>query len=358
MSEATRQRNATLRLLPVLAAVLCTAVVAACNDQQVPTCESGVHNGRQLEGDASGRRLHQAKAKNDASERLWNAAVIGDVDAAQLAIDEGADLESRHGPFKNTPIIAASREGHDQVVELLVNKTADVNATADDGESSLFLAAQFGHTDVVSALIAGGADVNIMRRTYSDSPLFIASQNEHREIVEMLIDKGADVNKLDLDLNSALHIAAEKGNDAIVQALLGADANVSQANQQGVAPLHLACAGKEGAVVQALLGAEAAVDVRANDGSTPLMWAAWFGNLDAAKVLMENGARRALQEGDLATVLEQVCQCLQAQPIDRPDDKLLQCPDNTCEDDAGDLEQLRDVLQNGGSDEAGPAPEG
>jgi len=44
------------------------------------------------------------------------------------------------------------------VVELLVRKGADVNATSSDGATPLHMAALKGHTDVAQVLIANGVE--------------------------------------------------------------------------------------------------------------------------------------------------------------------------------------------------------
>lgn len=61
-----------------------------------------------------------------------------------LLLDHGADVEEPNDEGY-TPLMEASREGHKTVVELLLNRGANVNAKIDDGlETPLTLAASGG----------------------------------------------------------------------------------------------------------------------------------------------------------------------------------------------------------------------
>ena len=69
--------------------------------------------------------------------------------------------ESDQGRWSETPLYAASQEGHMNVVAVLVSADANVNqAQTDDGATPLYVASQEGHTDVVAAFVSVGADVN------------------------------------------------------------------------------------------------------------------------------------------------------------------------------------------------------
>ena len=51
-----------------------------------------------------------------------------------------------------TPLISAAINGHVKVVELLLDKGADVNKTDKDGNTALKLATQYGHSETVTLL--------------------------------------------------------------------------------------------------------------------------------------------------------------------------------------------------------------
>ena len=56
-----------------------------------------------------------------------------------------------------TALMAASINGHKEIVQLLLAKRADVNAKTDDGETALMFASQYGHEEIKKMLIRAGA---------------------------------------------------------------------------------------------------------------------------------------------------------------------------------------------------------
>ena len=63
------------------------------------------------------------------------------------------------------------------------------HATNDD-EAALFLAAENGHKEVVKLLIEEGADVNAQGGCYGNA-LQAASAGGHEAVVRLLLDRGA-----------------------------------------------------------------------------------------------------------------------------------------------------------------------
>ena len=69
-------------------------------------------------------------------------------------------------------------------------KQANINLGAKDGITPLHAAAFGGHVNVVGLLIDHGADVNATD-CYGYSPLYFATRGEHEECVQILKRKGA-----------------------------------------------------------------------------------------------------------------------------------------------------------------------
>jgi ankyrin repeat protein len=57
----------------------------------------------------------------------------------------------------NTPLIEASRFGHDSVARALVERGAKLDVKNKDGQTALMLAVKNGHDDVVRVLKEAGA---------------------------------------------------------------------------------------------------------------------------------------------------------------------------------------------------------
>ena len=62
--------------------------------------------------------------------------------------------------FRSTPLHWAVRQGHLQMVVLLMQHGADPDLKDGEGCSGLHLAAQFGHTAIVGYLVAKKCHVN------------------------------------------------------------------------------------------------------------------------------------------------------------------------------------------------------
>ena len=59
-----------------------------------------------------------------------------------------------------TPLIIASSAGHQDIVEMLVTKGANINAVTSEGRSALLYAASKGREKIVEYLLSKGADPN------------------------------------------------------------------------------------------------------------------------------------------------------------------------------------------------------
>ena len=67
------------------------------------------------------------------------------------------------------------------------------------------------NADVVKVLIEKGADVNALNNDKSTPLHWAASNNSNADVVKVLIEKGADVNALNNDKSTPLHQAAFTG---------------------------------------------------------------------------------------------------------------------------------------------------
>jgi len=168
----------------------------------------------------------------DPDSNLLNASKYANIKANEEALEAGADINTGKN-IKRTPLMLAAKEGHLQVVNLLIAKGADVNAKADTSTSAIFLTT---NPDIVQALIKGGADVNIKTK-YGTTPLMMAT---NLEIVKLLVENKADVNAKDSSGSSVLHSAVRNNNYEIVKYLIEKGANVNAKDNSGVSVLSRA----------------------------------------------------------------------------------------------------------------------
>ncbi|MCU1336109.1 MAG: ankyrin repeat protein [Bryobacterales bacterium] len=95
----------------------------------------------------------------------------------------------------------------------------------------------------------------------------------------------------DADGTTPLHWAVRADDLATVDRLLAAGADAKAANRYGVTPLYLACQNANAAVIERLLKAGADANATSTDGETALMTVARTGVVEAAKVVLDHGAK-------------------------------------------------------------------
>lgn len=148
-----------------------------------------------------------------------------------------------------TPIQAAAESGNQNLVDLLLDLGADINAPASPsgGRTALQAACFAGHVEMVKHLISKGAKLNGTAAKHGGfTALEAACRVGEKQIVEILLAGGADVNARGDSRTggSALHAAAEGGHTEIIRRLLeqGADCNVlvGRAGTRGQTPMQSA----------------------------------------------------------------------------------------------------------------------
>jgi ankyrin repeat protein len=154
---------------------------------------------------------------------LQAASKAGHQPIVQLLLEKGADVNAQGGYFGNA-LQAASEAGHQAIVQLLLEKEADVNVQGGDSGNALQAASGVGHQEIVQLLLEKGAVVNA-QGGYFGNALQAASRAGHHTIVQLLLENGADVNAQGGECGNALQAALGVGHRAIVELLVknGAD---------------------------------------------------------------------------------------------------------------------------------------
>ena len=155
---------------------------------------------------------------------LLAAATSGDVSKAAELIRRGAPVSARFGGDGDTALHRAAAYGHVDLVRLLLQAGAYVNAVDADGATPLLAAAYHGHLAVVKILVEAGANINAQETRHGFTPLQEAARKGHVEVVRLLLVKGADVNLKTKDGRTALTRAQTEGHHAIESELKQAGA--------------------------------------------------------------------------------------------------------------------------------------
>uniref|UniRef100_A0A7S0YHL7 Uncharacterized protein n=1 Tax=Polytomella parva TaxID=51329 RepID=A0A7S0YHL7_9CHLO len=130
---------------------------------------------------------------------LYDAAEQGDLEGIKNVFQEYPSINiSTAGPDGDTALHLACLYGHNDVVEALIEKGADVNAiNAEDGSTTVHDAAAGGYLEICKKLLARGNVEMLMSAVDEDGdiPLHHASRGDHLEVVQYFISLNADPTK-------------------------------------------------------------------------------------------------------------------------------------------------------------------
>ena len=218
----------------------------------------------------------------------------------------------------------ATVNGHKDIVELLINRGAQVNAKTDNGFTPRDWAIKRSHTHIadllktyggktssihthvrdgdlagVQAYLDAGVDINA-RDENGSTPLHWAALEGHKDIVELLINQGAQVNAKDNTANTPLDLAIRYEKLAIADLLRAQGANTGT--------IHGVARNGYLASVQAYLDAGVDINARDENGATPLHWAARYGQKQIVELLINRGAKVNAKDNSGSTPLDRATQ--------------------------------------------------
>ena len=125
-----------------------------------------------------------------------------------------------------------------EVVQLLIDVGANVEAETKDLKTPLYWAAGAGRKDILEALVKNGARVD---RTSSEkqTALFEAVGQGNKESVLYLLEQGVDVNACDKQGETVLHESIRRDDRAITDLLLKHKADKTIKNLDGRTPYNV-----------------------------------------------------------------------------------------------------------------------
>ena len=168
--------------------------------------------------------VKQRRAADEAAvkrQTLMAAVVAGDVAGVQAAIAGGADVDEpfpRMNVFNDahTPLIVAARDGHTEIVKILIEAGANVNAVEPTfGAVPLHKAAYNGHVDILRLLVAR-PEINLDPQGPSNgyTPLHDAVWLGYQDCAEVLVRAGARLDIKGHDGKTPLMLVSESfGSD-------------------------------------------------------------------------------------------------------------------------------------------------
>ncbi|KAI5838211.1 hypothetical protein DFP73DRAFT_600316 [Morchella snyderi] len=295
-----------------------TALQAAVEHVHMDAIKLLLDSGANVNGSAgakSGKTALQAAARcgnleiRGGRRALQMACIGGSLAMVKLLLNNGADIDSRAGRYGKTALQVAVEVSNMDILKLLLEQKADVNAAAggeseDERMTALQTAALNGYFEMVKILIDANAHVNAGAvGKHGLTALQTAAKGGDLGILKLLLESGADASAGDKAGWTALSTASGGGHIDIVQLLLE---NYEYVKPYKTAALKAASRNGHVEIVKLLLyhGADACVkrkvavqqlvssDIVQLDqelGPKLLQEAASSGNIDAVKLILDNG---------------------------------------------------------------------
>jgi ankyrin repeat protein len=227
-------------------------------------------------------------------------------------------------PDKPNPLYFASLHGfHDLVEQLVINHPQLVNTIYGELDTPLLAALCGKRFRVAEFLLQHGGNVNLRGRK-EQTPLHLAISELGRsrsDAVSFLLKHGADVNSRNGDLCTPLHLAAKCELLEVSQLLLESGADIDARNDKGETPLHQLLEHRypeeyentddvdplDPRLVRLFVENSANVEAQDKGRTTPLYLAIERKSCEAARILLEHGAKPDVtREDDDQTSLQQL----------------------------------------------------
>ena len=107
----------------------------------------------------------------------------GHIQVAKYLIEAGSDVNEKDKYDLKTPLhLVASGKKFKDLVQVLVEKGADVNALDEENETPIFKAVRNGNYDAVEKLIDAGANLNF-KNEENQTVLDLAKAKQHSNLI-------------------------------------------------------------------------------------------------------------------------------------------------------------------------------
>ncbi len=128
----------------------------------------------------------------DGFQPLGLASFFGHIALVEWLLEVGAVVNSpSRNPMRVMPLHSAVANRRTEIVKLLLDHGADVNATQADDFTPLHEAAQNGMPEVTQWLIERGAQINPRLSSNGKTPLALAIEHKHEAAANLLRQHGA-----------------------------------------------------------------------------------------------------------------------------------------------------------------------
>lgn len=216
---------------------------------------------------------------------MTQASEHGHVEVVKWLIEVGASVKDVSNNDKLTPMFLALQNGHVDVAEVLLAHGAKLDDVNHEKTPTIINTVYYGQLESLKWLVSKGADLKVRCKNYGNSILLQACKGGHIEIVRYL--KSIGQLKLD-DVNNyssnAMVFAVNAPSLPLVELLFSYGWKLPEGFQSPLVGVH------DVKTLDVLLDHGLVLDTETNFSSTPLSYAAYNGQLDVVKRMIERGA--------------------------------------------------------------------
>ena len=164
--------------------------------------------------------------KNDAENfeqtPLFEACAVRDrasaLNLVRYFLNAGVDPKQQDN-LKQVSLFYAVREGHSEVIDLLIQYGADVNHTDTYGQTAIFYCIREGNIPTTQQLVSKGADYDVVDFN-GETAIFYAIKYNKYEMCEYLVQRGANVRIENKKGKTASHFAKKHQKQQILELLI------------------------------------------------------------------------------------------------------------------------------------------
>jgi len=245
-----------------------------------------------------GADVNAASAFDRGITPLLCATRYGHLALIEVLIERGADVNGV-GPWGISPLMEAAARNKMDAASLLLKRGAHVNYKDEFGRGALMHACQTFQPNMkmVDMLLAHGAAIDAVDRK-GMTPFQQAVCSDKIELARMLLQQNASVDyRGDFGRSALIHACmAPRPNMAIIQILMEFGADCNLCCQRGWTSLMYAVSLGHYKVVQFLLAKRADPNVQGTNGQSALMLAARNGNERIMRILLKHRAKLAFRD--------------------------------------------------------------
>lgn len=139
-----------------------------------------------VSGAEANSNINIIKVDTTIEENIFKAIRSIDYTSINVLLSEGMDVNATNQQG-DSPLIIAAKVGNLRILNIILSHNPDVDARNDEGKTALMIAAETGQSQVVEKLLAHNADPSL-KDNNDNTALTLASTYGHNAVVDYIND--------------------------------------------------------------------------------------------------------------------------------------------------------------------------